>query len=64
MVALGDTAFATEKSKAKDVSDYPTIADYVHQHGWFREVGQPRADAWSDVLDRLHKDPSVNPYQG
>jgi hypothetical protein len=64
MVALGDTAFATEKSKARDVSDYPTIADYVHKHGWFREVGQPRADTWSDVLDRLHKDPSVSPYQG
>jgi hypothetical protein len=64
MVALGDTAFAAEKSKAKGVSDYPTIADYVHKHGWFRDVGQPRANAWSDILDRLHKDSSANPYQG
>ena len=64
MVALGDTAFAAEKSKARDVSDYPTIADYVHKHGWFRDVGQRRANAWSDILDRLHKEPSANPYQG
>lgn len=64
MVALGDTTYKTATSKKEGLKDYPNLGEYVKKHGWFVKFGQPRANAWMDVLDRLDRESSKNPYKG
>jgi hypothetical protein len=66
MVALGDPTFAADKADQGDPASFPSIGEFVKRHGWFlnHEDGQKRADRWRDLLDRMQRDPAINPHRG
>ena len=63
MVALGDTTFAKDKATYGDPKSYQNIGEYVEKHGWFKKVGQARANKVKAIIEEVFKNPSASPYE-